>query len=38
MWFRVEAALTYDFAKPRETLLLLEAARTPDQAVRAVRR
>lgn len=35
MWFRVEAALTYDFAKPRETLLLLEVARTPDQAVRA---
>ncbi|MGZ3273849.1 MAG: transglutaminase-like domain-containing protein [Caulobacteraceae bacterium] len=35
MWFRVKAALTYDFPKPRETLLLLEAARTPDQAVHA---
>jgi transglutaminase-like putative cysteine protease len=33
MWFRVEADLVYDFPEPRETLLLLEAARSPDQAV-----
>jgi len=35
MWFRVKAELTYDFPKPRETLLLLEAARSADQAVHA---
>ena len=33
MWFNVKADLTYDFAAPTETLLLLEAARSPDQAV-----
>lgn len=33
MWFNVKADLTYDFAGPAETMLLLEAARTPDQAV-----
>jgi transglutaminase-like putative cysteine protease len=33
MWFNVKADLTYDFAAPTETLLLLEAARSADQAV-----
>jgi len=33
MHFHVKAELTYDFAERCETLLLLEAARTPDQAV-----
>ena len=37
MWFQVSAELTYDFQRPRETLLLLEAARSPDQAVHAER-
>jgi transglutaminase-like putative cysteine protease len=35
MWFRIKAELTYDFPRARETLLLLEAARSPDQAVHA---
>jgi transglutaminase-like putative cysteine protease len=35
MWFKIKAELTYDFPKPRETMLLLEAARSPDQAVHA---
>jgi transglutaminase-like putative cysteine protease len=33
MWFNVKADLTYDFKEPAETMLLLEAARTPDQAI-----
>ena len=33
MWFNVKADLTYDFKLPAETMLLLEAARTPDQAI-----
>ena len=33
MWFNVKADLTYDFAAPTETLLLLQAAGSPDQAV-----
>ena len=33
MHFQVRAQLTYDFAERCETLVLLEAARTPDQAV-----
>ncbi|MEI9889704.1 MAG: transglutaminase family protein [Caulobacteraceae bacterium] len=37
MWFRVEAALTYDFPVARETLLLVEAARSGDQTVHAER-
>lgn len=37
MHFRIEAELTYDFAEPCETLLLLEAARGPDQSVLAER-
>jgi transglutaminase-like putative cysteine protease len=37
MWFQVSAELTYDFQRPGETLLLLEAARSPDQAVHAER-
>jgi transglutaminase-like putative cysteine protease len=35
MWLDVSARLTYDFAEPCETLLLIEAARGPDQAVHA---
>jgi transglutaminase-like putative cysteine protease len=37
MWFQIKAELTYDFPQPRETMLLLEAARSPDQAVHAER-
>lgn len=33
--FDVEASLTYDFADPCEVLLLVEAARGPDQSVRS---
>jgi len=33
MWFDVRAQLTYDFARPCETLLLVEAARGADQTV-----
>jgi transglutaminase-like putative cysteine protease len=33
MRFRIQAELSYDFQAPSETLLLLEAARTPDQTV-----
>jgi transglutaminase-like putative cysteine protease len=33
MWFNVKADLTYDFQSAAETMLLLEAARTPDQAI-----
>lgn len=33
MRFAVETRLTYDFAGPCETLVLVEAARSPDQAV-----
>ena len=33
MHFHIQAQLTYDFAERCETLLLLEAARSPDQAV-----
>ena len=35
MWFKIKAELTYDFPRPRETMLLLEAARSPDQTVHA---
>lgn len=34
MQFQIQAELTYDFAEPCEVLLLLEAARGPDQTVR----
>lgn len=37
MHFRLHAQLTYDFAAACETLLLLEAARSPDQAVHSER-
>ncbi|MCR5873474.1 transglutaminase family protein [Phenylobacterium sp. J426] len=37
MWLDVQARLTYDFAEPCETLLLIEAARGADQAVHAER-
>lgn len=33
MRFQIQAELTYDFAEPSEVLLLLEAARAPDQGV-----
>jgi transglutaminase-like putative cysteine protease len=33
MRFAVDSRMTYDFAGPCETLVLIEAARTPDQAV-----
>jgi transglutaminase-like putative cysteine protease len=33
MHFRIKTQLTYDFAEPCETLLMIEAARSADQAV-----
>ncbi|WP_269715423.1 transglutaminase-like domain-containing protein [Caulobacter sp. NIBR2454] len=37
MWFQIQARLTYHFASPCEVLLLLEAARSADQAVHGER-
>lgn len=37
MRFAIRAQLTYDFAEPCETLLVIEAARSADQAVRRER-
>jgi len=37
MWFQIRARLAYAFAERCETLLLLEAARSPDQAVHSDR-